>query len=268
MTVMLGLAVVVVVCEYVTECAPRSDTQSRNVPWSVEPGTGSLRYQSLKRASHRQKYVRAMRTTHIHTNMAGMASMFMSVIFGKQFWGEHSVKEIAGRAAHKAIDGAMWGAGLGVCLGAATSVANSVLYTADPAVTYLYKGKQYTFRGMTPIKDLQLEQDVRTMSKYQDRAPAVYNKACRLLQHLVDIYSAFQIERAAGKDAVKLIAAFKQTAIRVDTYWRSFYYAVKDSRDAVGHEDTKKSAFNIHFSAVELLHSMRKEFEMNSQLQI
>lgn len=198
--------------------------------------------------------------------MSAMASMAFSLLGGKNFFGNQSVRQIAGKALHKGVDGALWGAALGLCLGAATSVANSVLYTADPPVTYTYKGRDYKFRGLAPLKDLKLEEDVRVMSLYRDRAPRTFNRACRLMQHLIDIYTAFQIERAAGSDGVKLIAAFKQTCIRVDTYWRSFHYAVKDSLDTVGEQDTKKAEFNIHFSIVELLHSMRKEFEMNQQI--
>ena len=169
---------------------------------------------------------------------------------------------------HHGVKGSLGGGIVGFCIGAASCIINSFLFTKVTPLWYSHKGEKRLFRGFEIVADTKMEEDIRTLAIYRDCRPDAFDAACHLMQNVVDVYTAFKAARAKGKDGVRYIAKMHRSALRVDTLWRGLHYAVKDAKDQYGGEETLKAAMNIHFAIEGLLAEMREDFQLNEQIEL
>lgn len=172
------------------------------------------------------------------------------------------MQAIAKKALAGCFKGGMAGCIVGLCIGAAATVANSILFHEVLPLTYKVKGKVIVFRMSSLLSEKKINEDVQTLSTYQHCAPNLYDQGARLTQRAIDINDTFHLVREQGKDGVKELAHLVSVAKRADALWRGLSYAVKDANDKLGAEETLQAALNIHFSFEEMIASMRETFRL------
>lgn len=176
------------------------------------------------------------------------------------------MREVLQEALQTALQGTLMGGGVGAVIGVVASLANHLLFEKEVPLQYCLQGKWKTFYNMEAVQDTKILDDIRTMHKYRHMYASAFDQACRIVQHLINVYIRFQNARAEGKDGLRYIAKFQHAAVRADACWRGLCYAIKDDGNRIDSEESTTAMMNIHFTLESLLSEMREQFRLQPQL--